>query len=283
MSIDWAYCQTHSDRILREGLSLLEAGPPCVGGFPQAPGNYLISAGTDFVYVGEGKDIRKRLKQQLRGASSTFYRNYLGACERLAVSAVFAVEDFEVRVIETAVGRKEIEDFGIVNLPANLNRFQLGKRRVFSEPADGLWAMAQTARDELLAQGERAIFGSPTSPWFDLIAPKGAGLYVVEHPEMGLLYIGESSSVAERYGTHSTTTRMSALRRHIAEDLLDFELIAGNDGKKMRLPVQQDLAVTEFLRGCKIRAMSLGFGRYELEEHLIRKHRPLLNRKDNYN
>lgn len=43
----------------------------------------------------------------------------------------------------------------------------------------------------------------------------------------------------------------------------------------------EDKKVTEFLRTCKSTVFPVAFGRYELEEYLIKKHRPLLNRKDN--
>ena len=116
--------------------------------------------------------------------------------------------------------------------------------------------------------------------WFDSNVKSTAGLYWVEHSTKGLIYIGESSNIFDRYETHSGTTYFSALRRHIGENILGFQLQT-RKGKKRYFEDKEDLKVTDFLRKCTIKPCGVNFGRYELEEYLIRKYRPLLNRKEN--
>ena len=86
--------------------------------------------------------------------------------------------------------------------------------------------------------------------------------------------------IKERYNSHSGVTYFSALRRHIGTDVLEFELQARN-GKKRYFAESEDKEINIYLHNCKIKAMKVNFGRFELEEYLIRKYRPLLNRKEN--
>ena len=103
---------------------------------------------------------------------------------------------------------------------------------------------------------------------------------IVKNKNGELIYIGESSNINERFKTHSGRTYFSALRRHIGTEILKFEL-QEIKGKKRYFSETEDRKVTEFLKTCKATLFPVAFGRYELEEYLIKKHRPLLNRKDN--
>ena len=127
-SATWTFCQEKSDIILREGLELLRRAQSAPRPAPKAQGNYLISMSDDLFYVGEAKNLNVRLKQQFSPRTSTFYKNYLGLKKTVPTERLAEISTFEARWIQTALGRKEIEEFGIVNLPATLNRFQLGKR-----------------------------------------------------------------------------------------------------------------------------------------------------------
>ena len=95
-----------------------------------------------------------------------------------------------------------------------------------------------------------------------------------------VIYIGESSDIGERYETHSGRTYFSALRRHIGENILGFSLKTIK-GKARYFSDDEDIKVTAFLHASRIAVLSISFGRYELEESLIRKYHPLLNRKEN--
>lgn len=130
-----------------------------------------------------------------------------------------------------------------------------------------------------MKQGEEIVFKQKFSSWFDTNAKSTAGLYIVKDNTQ-IIYIGESSDISERHSTHSSTTYFSALRRHIATEILDFELKEKNRKKKY-LTDNEDKKVKDYLRGTVATFHPVSFGRYELEEHLIKKHRPLLNRKDN--
>lgn len=144
----------------------------------------------------------------------------------------------------------------------------------------GLWNLVQENYLQLLEEGEIKIQKSTFTPWFETNTISLAGLYLVKDKTDKLIYIGESSDIGERIKTHSGRTYFSALRRHIGTDILDFEL-QEIKGKKRYFSEIEDTKVTEFLRTCKITPFPVVFGRYELEEYLIKKYRPLLNRKDN--
>jgi len=279
----WDKIQKQSDEILSCGLNKLKSRPFSdlstvnENGF----GNYLISLNKIPYYVGEAKELNKRLKQQFKPTTSTFYKNY----QKLALTKQLAkpttIDKFKIQFIPTSIGRKEVEEFGIVNLPTKLNSFQLDKRKKFIiADQNGLWDAIQENFTELLIEGENKILKSSFTSWFDTKIISSAGLYLVKDKSDNLIYIGESSDVGERIVTHSGRTYFSALRRHIGTDILNYDL-REIKGKKRYFSDKEDKKVTEFLKTCKATIFPAAFGRYELEEYLIKKHRPLLNRKDN--
>lgn len=283
--ISWKYCQDNSNLILATGLSLLRSNLKLSfeNNFINEYGNYLISNKSDkWNYIGEAKSLSKRITQHSKEKTSTFYKNYKKLDNQFYnLPKRLKLDDFIVRTIKTEIGRKEIEEFGIVNIPAVLNKFQKGKRNKYSGKIDiEVWNAVQDNFIHLLEQGEKEIMKSNQFDWFSAQIPFTAGLYWVEHKSYELIYIGESSNISERYETHSGKTYFSALRRHIGENILDFELQTVK-GKKRYFSDNEDLKVTSFLRKCTIRPLKINFGRYELEEYLIRKHKPLLNRKEN--
>ena len=280
--INWTYCQDNSDKILADGILKLKDCDTCkpLDISHSDFGNYLISHQDKLYYIGEGRDIRARIKQQFKPTTSTFYKNFQKFLQTNQALRPIPIDSFSIRYMVTNIGRKEIEDFGIVNFATPLNKFQIGKRlKTELKKQNGLWDKVQSQKAELLKQGEEIVFKQKFSSWFDTDAKSTAGLYIVKDKTQ-IIYIGESSDISERHSTHSSTTYFSALRRHIATEVLDFELKEKN-GKKKYLTDSEDKKVTDFLRGTVATFHPVSFGRYELEEHLIKKHRPLLNRKDN--
>lgn len=283
--INWKYCQNNSDLILASGMNLLtkQTKTSFDDNFKNEQGNYLISEKSNkWKYIGEAKSLSNRLRQHSKVNTSTFYKNYLKIQKDfINLPKGLKISDFQVCTILTNIGRKEIEEFGIVNIPANLNKFQIDKREKYSGKIDqNIWTEVQTNFKSILEQGEKELIKSIDYKWFEAKIKSNAGLYLVEHSTKGLIYIGESSNIFDRYETHSGTTYFSALRRHIGEDILGFRLQTRNE-KKRYFKDTEDYKVTEFLSKCTIRPFIVNFGRFEIEEYLIRKHRPLLNRKDN--
>ena len=279
----WDKIQKQSDEILSCGLHKLKTRPVSdlstvsEKGF----GNYLISLDKVAFYIGEGKELNKRLKQQFNPKTSTFYKNFQKLSSTNQLIKPVTIDKFKIQFISSYIGRKEVEEFGIVNLPTKLNSFQIDKRNKFIiADQNGLWDAVQENFEELLKEGESKILKASFSPWFDTKIISSAGLYLVKDKADKLIYIGESSDVGERITTHSGRTYFSALRRHIGTDILNFKLQEIN-GKKRYFSDPEDKKVTEFLETCKATIFPVAFGRYELEEYLIKKHRPLLNRKDN--
>jgi predicted GIY-YIG superfamily endonuclease len=276
--VDWFFCQVNSDRILAEGIFALRHRP--VQRHSQVSsechGNYLISLNGDLCYIGEAKSVSARIKQQYREKTSTFYKTLVGS-ERLTCPSI---GEFGVQCIETNIGRKEVEEFGIVNLPTTLNKFQLGKRAMVA-PANtcALWTDIQIRNEELLIEGENALLAQGNVPWTSASVPRCAGVYAVQDGRSGeVIYIGESSDIGKRYETHNGITYFSALRRHVGTEILDLELKTIR-GKARYFTDGEDSNVTAFLHASQFAFLPVSFGRYELEESLIKKHCPLLNRK----
>lgn len=74
--ISWTFTQKNSDTILSDGLHKLKTRPYQL--FSDIDynsfGNDLISHNKTNYYVGEGKELSKRLKQQFKPTTSTFIR-----------------------------------------------------------------------------------------------------------------------------------------------------------------------------------------------------------------
>jgi predicted GIY-YIG superfamily endonuclease len=279
LDVNWGSCQRDSDPILAEGLLVLisqEAAKPNQVN-SEAAGNYLVSLKDEIVYIGEAKNLACRIRQQLIAKTSTFYKTYM---KRVADPA--SIDAFRVRYMATAVGRKEIEEFGMVNAGCSLNKFQRGKRNaVATAVGSTLWSEVQRQYATIIDQGEAAVLAAPFSPWVNALANARAGIYVAHAPKRcDILYIGESSNVKARHKCHSGQTYFSALRRHVGTEVLGFSLKERN-GKAKYFTEDEDGAVTAFIDSCCVACVPVTFGRFELEEHLIRKYRPQLNRKDN--
>jgi len=283
--INWKYCQNNSDLILASGIKMLikKSKSSFEDFYLSEYGNYLITdKANKWKYIGEAKSLSNRLKQHSKESTSTFFKNYTKFQNDFHhLPNGLKISDFQISTILTKIGRKEIEEFGIVNIPTNLNKFQKGKRNKYTDSiGQNVWKDVQSNFTSLIEQGEKELLKSKEYKWFDAHVKSTAGLYWVEHSSIGLIYIGESSNIYDRYGTHSGATYFSALRRHIGENILGFRLQT-RKGKKRYFEDDEDLKVTEFLRKCTIKPYGVNFGRYELEEYLIRKHKPLLNRKEN--
>jgi len=279
-NITWEYCQNNSDLILACGIDILLKSNEIteLNQLYNNPGNYLISHNKKYYYIGEAKELRKRIKQQFTNKTSTFYKNYLKSLKYFELDKIPILE-FNLNVISTQIGRKEIEEFAIVNLGTKLNKFQRGKRELVKvEIKQNIWHKIQENAENLLEQGENILFNQPFLSWFDSKPTREPGIYIVKDNKESLIYIGESSNVFDRYTTHCGTTYFSALRRHIGTEILDFNFI---DSKKRKFKASDDNKINEYLRVCKYSSMPIHFGRFELESFLIKKHQPLLNRKDN--
>jgi predicted GIY-YIG superfamily endonuclease len=274
----WKDIQGQSNEILSDGLFNLvsQRYDDFSSVREKYSGNYLISLDAIPYYIGEARELEKRVKQQANPKTSTFFKTY-----RKKVDQLISIDQFKIQYTRTNIGRKEVEEFGIVNLPTRLNNFQLDKRTRFKiAPHDHLWNDVQQSHDALLAEGARAALQSPFTPWFDArIVPK-AGVYLVKDKTGTLIYIGESSDISERIATHSGQTYFSALRRHVGTEILGFTL-QERDGKKRYFSDVEDERVTDYLKSCTVAIFPVELGRYELEEFLIRQHGPLLNRKAN--
>ena len=287
--INWNYLQEKSNDILAEGLSNLLDGCYCEfgGRYLKEPGNYVISYSKTPLYIGEAKDLHKRLMQHYKG--STFYKSYREKGANLDLPLNLVMNDFRCQYILTQIGRKEIEEFGIVNLPAPFNKFQKGKReRFLPRSSTRCWEEIQELASELLGQGESTVLSQKTLSWNIASPPTIPGIYIIFNEQGELIYIGESTNLKERYKTHSDKTRFSAFRRQVATEILSFKLKTktelgydSTDSKRHYVTKSEDEEINRYINQCFIIMVPVYLGRLELEEHHIRNNHPLLNRKGN--
>ena len=159
--ISWEFVQEHANRILAEGIHHIRAQPFLRSDEVSldGPGNYLISLDGVPVYIGEAMDVRQRLKTQFDANRSTFYKTFLASDPDIPRD----IGEFRVQTMATRFGRKEIEDFGIVNVPTRLNKFQKNKRPAI-EPSsvNEMWSLVQEARRDLLAAGAERYMARPS-------------------------------------------------------------------------------------------------------------------------
>ncbi len=197
--------------------------------------------------------------------------------------------DFETRLLISLIGRKELEEFGIVNLGTALNKFQKGKSALYSSSGQGTeWNLIQERWAQIILQAAEVIMSYKPVPWKEIIPTRRPGIYLVWEYSGNLIYVGESTSLQERYMTHNSRTRFSALRRHIATEVLSFQLktkkelgITSSDAKRAFLTDSEERAVSDYLSECMATMQDVQFGRLELEEYIIKTCKPLLNRKGN--
>jgi predicted GIY-YIG superfamily endonuclease len=275
--MNWDEIQKLSGTILSQGIFALKNSPVISPkGFRGTfPCNYLISLHGRDLYLGEGKVANERIAKQFRAKTSTFFNNY----KSVNPSSGFSIDDFQLQIIESKIGRKEIEDFGISNLSTGLNKFQLNKRDIIAqEKSTDVWDICQSNSDQLVKEGGLLCLQAAYFPWSSAAPPKSPGIYIIKSDQGEIIYVGESSDVGKRYSTHDSRTYFSAVRRNLGEEILGYRLQTRN-GKKRYFEQAEGIAITKFLHSCSITFVPIQIGRYEVEEFLIRKLSPLINRK----
>lgn len=289
--INWELLQNNADEVLFDGIKILLQGQHFnfEHAYPNDAGNYLISYLNKPVYIGESLDLANRIKQQGKIENSTFYKNYLSYNTTSNIERELKISDFHVQFIKTKIGRKEAEEFGIVNLPVFLNKFHKDKQKLVTQSKQtGLWEDVQNKADLLLEQADCYINSLKPIQWLKCNPNSLAGIYIIKDPQDELIYIGETTNLLERYNTHTKKTRFSALRRNIARQIFSFKLksklelgIKSSDKKKGFLNEKENNEINNYLSECKVIMQIVSFGRLEFEEYMIKKYRPLLNRKGN--
>lgn len=199
------------------------------------------------------------------------------------------METLAFRTMEVAIGRKEIEEYGMFSLQTPLKKTY--GNRVFNETelldqqAFELWNRVQNKSDKLLMQAldhiEAQLMQSDSAENSAL-----PGIYIVRRNNE-IIYIGESLSMAKRLNAHQKTTRFSAFRRSVAKAYLGFELktkaelgiLESQDKKRFFFSPEEELQVNQFVDTCSFWKMPVSFGRFELENALIKQYAPQLNRK----
>lgn len=272
--MEWIELQQQASQVLQGGLSgllssTLENRP---GTVTTASGNYLLFAESEPLYIGQALNLRQRLSTHQRSKKFEPFLETLG-----------------FRTMEVAIGRKEIEEYGMFSLKTPLNKSH--RNRVFNDSelldqqAFELWGSVQNQSDKLLMQALEHIEAQ-------LILPDSTenstlpGIYIVRRNNE-IIYIGESLSLVKRINVHQKTTRFSVFRRSVAKAYLGFELktkaelgiLESQDKKRFFLSPEEELQVNQFVDTCSFWKLPVSFGRFELEDALIKQYAPQLNRK----
>ena len=97
----------------------------------------------------------------------------------------------------TTFGRKELEEFCIVNIPTPLNKFQLDKKVKVVLDDMNTWEEIQTDASVLLEAGVQEALSSPQQAWNPNVVPNEGGVYLIYY-KGELIYVGETSCISER-------------------------------------------------------------------------------------
>jgi len=286
-SIDWATIQNKSDILLNVAKEMLlssasyplkdikQINPACAGVY------YILDPQKRHSYVGEAKELSKRLKQQSTKNTSTFYKTY----SKVFKGNLKDIDEFFLKYICLNIARKELEEFCMVNIPTSLNKSHKNKRKLIHEfnhsnhTDIALWDFIQIHYTNVLIDGESKLVSFSHIPWNEARPPSRPGVYSISHDQYGLLYIGETSNLLQRYSkAHSKSTYISAFRRNLGQKIFGYELKVKN-GKRRYFTKYEESSINKFILESYIRFIPVSFGRLELEEYLIGKYQPILNRK----
>jgi len=256
----WKNVQNNSNEILCSGISnLLNQNKYKFNQIKNTNGGvYLISDREIYLYIGQSNNIAQRIKQHKKYKYNLF------------------------QYISTEIGKKELEEFGIVNLNTLDNKSHRNEKLYYKlNCKTDLWNKIQKNSKIILESGEKVFFERKFFKWNDIYIniENKAGVYCIENDKKDLLYIGESIDLKNRFKIHSKRTYFSAFRRSLGEKLFNFKLLIKNN-KKRYFPIEQDEKISDYIyNNCRIRFTYVNFGRLELEKFLINKYKPLLNKK----
>src|SRR5690606_27337678 len=97
--LTWDDIQKQSDTVLSCGLNKLTTQP--IGGLINVTergfGNYLISLDKIPFYIGEGKELAKRLRQQFKSTTSTFYKSFQKYISDSKLTDPTAIDKFKIQ------------------------------------------------------------------------------------------------------------------------------------------------------------------------------------------
>ena len=260
-------------------------------------GNYIISS-SSLCYTGQSEDVKKRLSWHL-DKKSPVYNKFTKRLNKDLVST-----DFDLRYIPVLIGKKELEEFAIANLPAELNmsnkKAHVPYHWKFKQGCIDEWQEIQKNKKAILESMKTEIDNIDFIQWgkaVDIVKGfnKLRGIYIVCDSKENILYVGESYRLWARYNDHSKRTRSSIIRRNYAtEENMTFmtrkelgtTLKVGknkgkesDDSKSWYLSDCDNEKVSKYIASCKIKLIAVPFGRYELERHLVEKLKPRYNKR----
>lgn len=265
--LSWKLVQKESSGILFQGLNTLADSNILhqPNEITDMVGNYLILDSCKPIYIGQTTNISKRLGQHIK-------------------SERFENRNLSFKQLNTFFGRKEIEEFGCYYFGNLENKFH--QHRIFCNHhmKSTHWQLVQDNCNSLLNEACNYFEKEQVVEWKKAVPSNRPGVYQV-YKDDKIIYVGEGINLSGRYGMHSSSTRMSVLRRKIATTKLGFSLKTkkqigyqlSKDKKYSYLSATEDVEVSNFLSDCKIKFFEVDIGRIELEKFLIDTNMPELN------
>ena len=130
---------------------------------------------------------------------------------------------------------------------------------------------------ELLAKDRRVAVAFTASFRHDL--PASGGVYAFFHAG-GLFYIGETTSLRQRLGTHMRNPENHVLALKIARQLFDRANGKGSAGSKKKFEEQHKEVTRQWVsKNLQVAFVATPIGRKELEDHLCGTHKPEFNKR----
>ena len=230
MDISWKNIQIESAGILDQGLKTLYSLNSLseLSNIPDIAGNYMIFENNKPIYIGQSQHVPNRMRQHLS-------------------SKKFKDREISFTLLPVNLGRKEIEEYGILQFKNN---------------------KAIPWKDAILSN----------SPGVYLLYKNTDILYIGEG-------ISLSGRYAMHVGqTRMSVLRRKIATRKLGFSLKTKQELGydtSKDSKRSFLSNLEDVEVSKYLDDCTLKFMEVDFGRLELESQLIHLFKPELNSKNN--
>lgn len=220
-----------SERItgaLNRGLHILKQSVQSFINVPDEPGNYIISA-NGYHYTGQANSLSSRLSFYYHEDSEVFRKYY----KKYGMAETLHLSDLTVCYMPVYSGKKELEEFVIVNLPAEINSSNKRAQSKFTGSLEAKhtddWICFQNNSTAMLSAMKETADKLPFIRWHEaeqiIDKFKGfGGVYVIKDKDGYILYVGETSTIRQRYTQHSKRTRISIFRRNVAVRKLGYTL-----------------------------------------------------------
>ena len=265
----WDIVQLNSDKLLAEGLHrlMISESRPGEEDLPDDAGNYVFLDGENALFAGEAGNLQRRISAQLDEGKSRFYKRYLQS----SPDEVRPLSEMTLRYIPVVIGRKELEEYVIVNLGSGLNRepsanYWLSVRAGVHD----FWDRIQKKAADLLNDGSSACLEAEPVRWRNRSVLSTAGVFIIRNRNDEIIRICEAANLAADLKVAESDSHTSDLRYAIGTDQLGFQAVLSSEGRRGFQPNEEE-DISRYLHRCTIAQSTVGFGRLEIANALSRQ------------